>query len=102
MQKLRLGTVEFAIPSTVMSSAVDAFGMFEMPYLVKNREHMKKIEAAVVWREADSSYGASGASARPKVTSSDGCADAGALTVATIETAAKVREILMGSLVVRK
>jgi tripartite ATP-independent transporter DctP family solute receptor len=49
MQKLRLGTVEFAIPSTVMSSAVDAFGMFEMPYLVKSREHMKKIEAAVVW-----------------------------------------------------
>lgn len=49
MQKLRLGTVEFAIPSTVMSSAVDAFGMFEMPYLVKNREHMKKIEAEVVW-----------------------------------------------------
>ncbi len=49
MQKLRLGTVEFAIPSSVMSSAVDAFGMFEMPYLVKSREHMKKIEAAVVW-----------------------------------------------------
>lgn len=49
MQKLRLGTVEFAIPSSVMSSAVDAFGMFEMPYLVKNRAHMKKIEAEVVW-----------------------------------------------------
>lgn len=49
MQKLRLGTVEFAIPSTVMSSSVDAFGMFEMPYLVKNRDHMKKIEAAVFW-----------------------------------------------------
>ena len=49
MQKLRLGTVEFAIPSSVMSSSVDSFGMFEMPYLVKNREHMKKIEAAVFW-----------------------------------------------------
>ena len=49
MQKLRLGTIEFAIPSTVMSSDVEAFGMFEMPYLVKNREHMKKIEAEVVW-----------------------------------------------------
>jgi tripartite ATP-independent transporter DctP family solute receptor len=49
MQKLRLGTVEFAIPSTVMSSSVEAFGMFEMPYLVKNREHMKKIEADIVW-----------------------------------------------------
>lgn len=49
MQKLRLGTVDFAIPSTVMSSTVEAFGMFEMPYLVKNREHMRKIEAEVVW-----------------------------------------------------
>jgi TRAP-type transport system periplasmic protein len=49
MQKLRLGTVEFAIPSSVMSSEVDAFGMFEMPYLVKSRDHMKKIEDAVVW-----------------------------------------------------
>jgi tripartite ATP-independent transporter DctP family solute receptor len=49
MQKLRLGTLDFALPSTVMSSEVEAFGMFEMPYLVKNREHMKKIEAAIVW-----------------------------------------------------
>jgi tripartite ATP-independent transporter DctP family solute receptor len=49
MQKLRLGTLEFALPSTVMSSEVDAFGMFEMPYLVKSRDHMKKIEAAVFW-----------------------------------------------------
>ncbi len=49
MQKLRLGTLEFAIPSSVMSSQVEAFGMFEMPYLVKNRAHMKKIEQAIVW-----------------------------------------------------
>ena len=49
MQKLRLGTLEFALPSSVMSSEVDAFGLFEMPYLVKNREHMKKIEAAIIW-----------------------------------------------------
>ena len=49
LQKLRLGTVDFALPSSVMSSEVDAFGMFEMPYLVKSREHMKKIEAAIFW-----------------------------------------------------
>src|SRR5690606_34162924 len=49
MQKLRLGTLELALPSTVMTSTVDAFGMFEMPYLVKNREHMKKIEAEIIW-----------------------------------------------------
>ena len=49
LQKLRLGTLDFAIPSTVMSSESEAFGVFEMPYLVKNREHMKKIEAEIVW-----------------------------------------------------
>lgn len=49
MQKLRLGALELALPSSVMSSTVDAFGMFEMPYLVKNRDHMKKIENEVVW-----------------------------------------------------
>ncbi len=36
-------------PSTVMSSEVDLFGVFEMPYLVKDREHMKRIEKEVVW-----------------------------------------------------
>ncbi len=49
LQKLKLGTVELALPSTVMSSESDFFGIFEMPYLVKDREHMKRIEKAVVW-----------------------------------------------------
>lgn len=49
LQKLKLGTVDFALPSTVMSSEVDAFGIFEMPYLVKDREHMKRIEKEVFW-----------------------------------------------------
>ncbi len=49
MQKLKLGTVEMALPSTVMSSENDLFGVFEMPYLVKDREHMKRIEKALFW-----------------------------------------------------
>ena len=49
LQKLKLGTVDLALPSTVMSSESDLFGIFEMPYLVKDREHMKRIEKAVVW-----------------------------------------------------
>jgi TRAP-type transport system periplasmic protein len=49
LQKLKLGTVELAIPSTVMSTEVDQFGVFEMPYLVRDREHMKRIEKDVVW-----------------------------------------------------
>ena len=49
MQKLKLGTLDIALPSTVMSSEVDLAGVFEMPYLVKDREHMKRIEKAVFW-----------------------------------------------------
>jgi tripartite ATP-independent transporter DctP family solute receptor len=49
MQKLKLGTVELAIPSTVMSSESDLFGIFEMPYLVKDRKHMQAIEKDVFW-----------------------------------------------------
>jgi tripartite ATP-independent transporter DctP family solute receptor len=49
LQKLKLGTVELALPSTVMSSESDLFGMFEMPYLVKDRKHMQAIEKAIFW-----------------------------------------------------
>ena len=49
LQKLKLGTVDIALPSTVMSSEADIFGVFEMPYLVKDRNHMKKIEKDVFW-----------------------------------------------------
>jgi tripartite ATP-independent transporter DctP family solute receptor len=49
IQKLKLGTLDMALPSTVMSSQVDLFGVFEMPYIVKNRQHMAKIEKEVFW-----------------------------------------------------
>jgi tripartite ATP-independent transporter DctP family solute receptor len=48
MKKLKLGTIDLALPSTVMSSQVPAFGLFEMPYLVKDRDHMAKIRDQVV------------------------------------------------------
>ena len=50
LQKLKLGTVEMALPSTVMSSEADLFGVFEMPYLVKDRAHMTRIENDVFWK----------------------------------------------------
>ncbi len=49
LQKLKLGTVDFALPSTIMSSTFAAFGLFEMPYLVEDREHMRRIEEEIVW-----------------------------------------------------
>jgi tripartite ATP-independent transporter DctP family solute receptor len=50
LQKLKLGTVDIALPSTVMSSEADLFGVFEMPYLVKDRNHMQRIENEVFWK----------------------------------------------------
>lgn len=49
LQKLKLGTVDFSLPSTIMASAVDEFGLYEMPYLVRDREHMRAMEATIVW-----------------------------------------------------
>jgi TRAP-type transport system periplasmic protein len=49
LQKVKLGTLDFTQPSTVMSSEADIFGVFEMPYLVKSRDHMKKIEKDLFW-----------------------------------------------------
>ena len=53
LKKLRLGTVDFALPSTVMSSVVDVFGVFEMPYLVKNRSHMRAIRDQLFWSKLE-------------------------------------------------
>ncbi len=49
IQKLKLGTIDMAVPSTVMTSEVDLFGIFEMPYIVKDRAHMARIEKEVFW-----------------------------------------------------
>lgn len=49
IQKLKLGTIDMALPSTVMTSEVDLFGIFEMPYIVKDRAHMARIEKEIFW-----------------------------------------------------
>jgi tripartite ATP-independent transporter DctP family solute receptor len=54
LQKLKLGQVTFSLPSSVMSSVAPEFGVFEMPYIVQDREHMKRIQAELgdVFQEA--------------------------------------------------
>lgn len=47
LQKLKLGQIDFSLPSSVMSSVSDEFGVFEMPYIIKDREHMKRVQAEV-------------------------------------------------------
>lgn len=48
MRRLRLGSLDLSLPSTVMSSESDQFALFEMPYLIKDREHMKRVRDEVV------------------------------------------------------
>jgi len=49
MQKLKLGTVHLAMPSSVMSSIAPEAGLFDMPFLVKDRAHLNRIEHKVFW-----------------------------------------------------
>ncbi len=47
LQKLKLGQVTFALPSSVMSSVSEEFGVFEMPYIIKDRDHMLRVQEAI-------------------------------------------------------
>jgi tripartite ATP-independent transporter DctP family solute receptor len=48
LKKLKLGTLDLALPSTVMTTVAPEFGVFEMPYLVKDRGHAAKIREEVI------------------------------------------------------
>lgn len=48
LQKLRLGTVDIALPSSVMSSVDERFGVFELPYITENREHIQAVRETIV------------------------------------------------------
>lgn len=60
LQKIRLGSVEIGANSSVMSSVADEFALFEMPYLVRDRDHMRRIEEAVFWPHVEPSAEAHG------------------------------------------
>lgn len=51
MQKLRLGTVQFTLISSIMTNVAPEFALFDMPFLVKNRAHLKSIDAEIVQSE---------------------------------------------------
>jgi len=48
LQKLKLNQVDFALPSSVMSSVDDVFGIFEMPYIISDRDHMRRVQGAMM------------------------------------------------------
>lgn len=48
LQKLRLGTVDLAGISSIMSSVSPSFALFDLPFLVKDREHLLRIDEQIV------------------------------------------------------
>ncbi|WP_434802966.1 TRAP transporter substrate-binding protein [Paracoccus albus] len=48
LQKLRLGTVDFTLISSIMTNAAPEFALFDMPFLVQDRAHLKAIDAEIV------------------------------------------------------
>ncbi len=48
MQKVKLGTQEVAQPSSIMSTIQAEFGVFEMPYIIKDRVHAGCVAREVV------------------------------------------------------
>ncbi|MCR9149832.1 MAG: TRAP transporter substrate-binding protein [Rhodobacteraceae bacterium] len=51
MQKLRLGTVQFTLISSIMTNVAPEFALFDMPFLVQDRDHLKAIDAEIVQSE---------------------------------------------------
>lgn len=48
IQRLRMGTVDLAAISSIMSSVSPDFALFDLPYLVKDRAHLKRIDDEIV------------------------------------------------------
>ena len=45
LKGIKIGVLEMFQPSTIMSTVDQKFGVFEMPYLFKDREHVKQVAA---------------------------------------------------------
>jgi len=59
LQKLKLAQIDFSLPSSIMSSVDDSFGIFEMPYIITSRDHMRRVQEEMmdVFQEAANANG---------------------------------------------
>ena len=51
LQKLKIGTLDFSQPSTIMSTVSPEFGLFDMPYLIKDRAHFERFLDKIFWSD---------------------------------------------------
>lgn len=60
LQKMKLGQIDFFLPSSMMSSVTPEFGVFDMPYIIKDRDHAARVMAEMgdsVFRPAAAAKG---------------------------------------------
>lgn len=60
VQKLRLGTVDLAAISSIMSSIDSRFALFDMPFLVKDRDHLKRLDQEIIMKDLAEGIGDKG------------------------------------------
>ncbi len=48
LEGLRLGTLEMHVPSSVMHSVAPEFGIFDLPFLIADRDHFERIAASSI------------------------------------------------------
>lgn len=51
MQKLKIGSVHLSMPSSVMANVAAEFGVFDMPFIIRDREHLARVESRVFWAD---------------------------------------------------
>lgn len=47
LQKIKLGTMHITLPSSIMPEIAPEYAIFDLPFMVKDREHVRKIEESV-------------------------------------------------------
>ena len=53
LEGLRLGTLEMHVPSSVLHSVAPEFGIFDLPFLVEDRDHFERIAASEIGTELE-------------------------------------------------
>lgn len=51
MQKLKVGSVHLSMPSSVMANVAPEFGVFDMPFIIRDRDHLARVEEHVFWKD---------------------------------------------------
>ena len=48
LEKLKRGTVTMSLPSTIMSGVSDRFGVFELPFLIRDRAQLQRVSRTLL------------------------------------------------------